>query len=39
MQLIELGAEVEYWQIHEELGWMPDIDELRELSETGRKYF
>lgn len=26
-----LGAEVEYWQIHEELGWMPDIDELREL--------
>lgn len=25
------GAEVEYWQIHEELGWMPDIDELREL--------
>ena len=26
-----LGAEVEHWQIHEELGWMPDIDELREL--------
>lgn len=26
-----LGAEVEYWQIHEELGWMPHIDELREL--------
>lgn len=26
-----LGAEVEYWQIHEELGWMPDIEELRRL--------
>lgn len=26
-----LGAEVEYWQIHEELGWMPDIDELRSM--------
>lgn len=26
-----LGADVEYWRIHEELGWMPSIDELREM--------
>lgn len=26
-----LGAEVEYWQIHEELGWHPDIEELERL--------
>lgn len=26
-----LGAEVEYWHIQEELGWQPDIEELRAL--------
>lgn len=26
-----LGAEVEYWQIHEELGWYPDVAELERL--------
>ena len=26
-----LGAQVDYWQIHEELDWNPDIDELRAL--------
>lgn len=26
-----LGADVECWRIHEELGWMPSIDELREM--------
>lgn len=26
-----LGADVEYWRINEELGWMPSIDELREM--------
>lgn len=26
-----LGADVEYWRIHEKLGWMPSIDELREM--------
>ena len=26
-----LGAEVEYWQIREELGWMPQIEELERL--------
>lgn len=26
-----LGAKVEYWQIHEELGWMPSIEELRAM--------
>ena len=26
-----LGAEVEYWQLHEELGWKPDIEELKRL--------
>lgn len=26
-----LGAQVDYWRIHEELGWNPDVDELRRL--------
>lgn len=26
-----LGAEVEYWELHEELGWKPDIEELERL--------
>jgi aspartate/methionine/tyrosine aminotransferase len=26
-----MGAEVEHWQIREERGWQPDIDELRRL--------
>lgn len=26
-----LGAEVEYWELHEELGWKPDIEELKRL--------
>ncbi len=26
-----LGAQVDYWHIHEELGWNPDLDELRAL--------
>lgn len=26
-----LGADAEYWRIHEELVWMPGIDELREM--------
>lgn len=26
-----LGADVDYWRIHEELGWEPDIDELRRI--------
>ncbi|HRK76735.1 MAG TPA: aminotransferase class I/II-fold pyridoxal phosphate-dependent enzyme, partial [Streptococcus parasuis] len=26
-----LGAELEYWQIKEELNWLPDLDDLRQL--------
>ena len=26
-----LGAEVEYWELREELGWKPDIEELKRL--------
>ena len=26
-----LGAEVEYWELHEELGWKPDIEELERM--------
>lgn len=26
-----LGAEVDYWPIHEHLGWMPDLNELERL--------
>ena len=32
-----LGAEVEYWEIKEELGWNPDIEDLRELIRPNTK--
>ncbi len=32
-----LGAEVEYWELREELGWKPDIDELKRLVRPNTK--
>ncbi len=32
-----LGAEVEYWQIHEGLGWKPDIEQLKRLVRPNTK--
>lgn len=32
-----LGAEVEYWELREELGWKPDIEELKRLVRPNTK--
>lgn len=32
-----LGAEVEYWTVHEELGWLPDLAELKQLIRPNTK--
>ena len=32
-----LGAEVEYWELREELGWRPDIEELKRLIRPNTK--
>lgn len=32
-----LGAEVEYWTVHEELGWLPDLEELKQLIRPNTK--
>lgn len=33
-----LGAEVEYWELCEELGWKPDIEELKRLAPQHQAY-
>lgn len=32
-----LGAKVDFWQIREELNWLPDLDELRQLIKPSTK--
>lgn len=32
-----LGAQVDYWTIREELGWLPDLEELRQLIRPNTK--